>query len=130
MIKFIDTSATTPFSVSMDTDEQKTIFHISGISSLEMQVLNDTTVISETDGKKGFATVKSSLRNRIAVMLGLKGWDNAGRQFETEKRSIFGLPPKEIIKESLLNALPTDYINELGEKIQQLSLSTGADAKN
>jgi hypothetical protein len=114
----------------MDTDEQKTIFHISGISSLEMQVLNDTTVISETDGKKGFATVKSSLRNRIAVMLGLKGWDNAGRQFETEKRSIFGLPPKEIIKESLLNALPTDYINELGEKIQQLSLSTGADAKN
>jgi len=47
-----------------------------------------------------------------------------------EKRQILGLPERDVIKESLLNSLPTDYINDLGEKIQEISLSGGIDQKN
>lgn len=130
MIKFIDTAATVPYSVEADKDEQKTVFRISAVSSGEMQLINDATVITESNGRTGTNRIKTSLRNRLAVYLGLKGWDNAGKPFESEKRSILGLPDRDVIKESLLNSLPTDYINDLGEKIQEISLSGGIDQKN
>lgn len=130
MIKFIDTTTAVRYQSVRDTDEEKTTFLIAPLTSLELQVLNDATIITATDTKNANFNVKISLRNRLAVQLGLRGWENAPKPYEVEHKSILGMPKKEVIKETLLNELPIDYINELGEKIQEISLSTGIEEKN
>lgn len=130
MIRFLDTTATIPFSVSSDTEETKTIFRISPLTSQELQVINDASTTTESNGVTVNLKVKTSLRNRLIVQLGLRGWENAGQEFKSEQRSILGMQKREVITEELLNALPIDYVNELGEKIQEISLSAGIDKKN
>lgn len=130
MIRFIDTTTPIRYQLQLDQDDEKTTFLITPLTSQELQILNDATTTTETDGKSANFRVKISLRNRIAVQLGLRGWENAPKPFETEHRSILGLPKREMIKESLLNELPIDYVNELGEKIQEISVSTGLQQKN
>jgi len=60
----------------------------------------------------------------------LRGWENAGQDYKSEQRSILGLPKKEIVKEELLNAIPIDFVNSIGEEIAQISLSSGIAEKN
>lgn len=130
MIRFIDTTTVIRHTLEQDADEQKTVFLIVPLTSQEIQVVNDATMDFKTNGVTTDLKVKQSLRYRLIVQLGLRGWENAPKDFVTEQRSILGLPKREIIKEELLNLLPIDYIVALAEKIQDISISTGTDPKN
>ena len=131
MQRFIDTTTTHQFTSPLDKDEVKTIYNIAPLNSQEVQVVNDVTFsIGNSNGSGGSIQLKQSLRNRLVVQLGLRGWENSDRKFETEHKSILGLPKKDVITDDLLNAMPIDYVNSIGERIAELSLSTGISSKN
>jgi hypothetical protein len=130
MLKFIDTTTAIRFVSTLDTDENKTTFLITPLNSQEVQVINDATVSIKSTGTASLVDVKQTARNRYFAQLGLRGFENAGKEFVTEHKSILGLPKKDIIIDEILNAIPIDYVNELGEKIAELSLSTGIPVKN
>lgn len=130
MLKFIDTVTPVRYTSPLDSEEGKTVFLITPLTSNDIQIINDATVTTETNGVTASAKIRQSLRNRLAVQMGLRGWENAGKEFESEQRSILGTGKRDVIKESLLNELPIDYINDIGEEIQRISLSTGAQQKN
>jgi hypothetical protein len=130
MLKFIDTTTAVRFISSLDTADEKTTFLIAPLNSQEVQIVNDTTVIIKTNGTAASVDLKQTLRNRLFAQLGLRGWENAGKDFYTEHKSILGLKKKDIIADDLLNSIPIDYVNEIGEKIAELSLSSGIPEKN
>lgn len=130
MLKFIDTTTPVRYTSHLDKEEPRTVFLLAPLTSHELQVINDATVITKTNGITASSEIKQTLRNRLAVQFGLRGWEKAAKDFETEQRSILGIAKRDMIKESLLNELPIDYINDLGEQIQAMSLSTGAQQKN
>jgi hypothetical protein len=130
MLKFIDTTTAIRFVSSLDKDENKTTFLIAPLNSQEVQVINDATISIKSTGVSSLIDVKQTQRNRLFVQLGLRGIENSEREFVTQSKSILGLPKKDIVSDELLNAIPIDYVNELGEKIAEISLSTGIPEKN
>jgi len=130
MLKFIDTTTVTRFESPLDLGETKTVFLIAPLNSQEVQVINDATISIKVVAGKESIDLKQTLRNRLFVQCGLRGWENAGKEFATELRSILGLPKKEIVKEDLLNSIPVDFVNSIGERIAELSVSTGVAEKN
>ena len=131
MIRFIDTAIVTRYISLLDKEEQKTTFLLSPLTSREVQLINDATVIISATAKDGGGVeIKQTLRNRLFAQLGLRGWENAGKPFTAEPLSVLGLPKKDLIAESLLGQLPVDLVNELGEKVAEMSLSAGIPEKN
>ena len=130
MQRFIDTTVTHNFTCPLDLDEIKTIYKLAPLNSQEVQLINDATITVKAHGQTATTDIRTTLRNRLFVLFGLRGWENSERNFETEPRSILGLQKREMIKEDLLNAIPIDFVNSIGERIAELSLSSGIDSKN
>lgn len=138
MIRFIDTTTATRFESPLDTGETKTVFLLGRLNSQEVQLINDATFVIKASGQLGAngtgtvgtMEVKQTLRNRLFVLFGLRGWENADKPYESAHRTLLGIQNKETIKEELLNQIPIDIVNNIGERIAEISLSTGIDSKN
>lgn len=116
MFSFINLNQTFDYTLKNDTDP-KTIFKLGVIPG------DAFALITEQDG-----AAKVNIVYKI-LQLGLKGWDNSNKQFETVSENIFG-QNIQVVPMSTLREMPLNVVTELSTKIMEINQLTEGERKN
>lgn len=136
----LDLSATEMYELSFDTAKgtpDATVFELATLDSRIMGRIRDETTTLTLDRSEAVVDTQVNTQEMRfkAAMYGLRGWTNlntrAGKQivFATSEVTIGGFP-YQVADPALLRQLPSEAIQEIGERIISRNTVTADEAKN
>lgn len=113
-----------------DLDESPTKFRIGLLTTTEREAINEL-LSDEINERTAHKVI------RAVIELGLKGWDRLPNEdgdlvvFKTVKKSVLGLPEREVISPDLYDLPHTfDLWNDLASKIRKFNSLSKEQEKN
>jgi len=129
-----DKSQVTPFSLSFDTEEPKTVFMIGALGIREMNYITlESGGLAAALGGKPDVLAGGPL---LALRLGILGWENlrnsSGELVEPKKEKLrIGPSERDVLtEESVVENIRSEWVRELVGAIMQTNAVQGEHRKN